>query len=148
MSQDNTTSLPPVMTLSELSRICRLHHTTLRKAIREGRLQASRPTGRDLRITATAVEQWFATTSTAILRATSSRANTARKSSSCHAVMCAGAENRSAPSKPAKKSPPSASPPAHATTLPEAVRINLSVGYDSPGACPSTEDAIGAVYTG
>lgn len=66
MSQDNTGNLPPIMTLQEAADACRLHHTTLRKAIREGRLLASRPTGRDLRITSSAIAQWLETTSTTL----------------------------------------------------------------------------------
>ncbi|WAS91834.1 helix-turn-helix domain-containing protein [Nannocystis punicea] len=52
------------MTLQEAADACRLHHTTLRKAIREGRLLASRPTGRDIRITSSAIEQWLEATCT------------------------------------------------------------------------------------
>jgi excisionase family DNA binding protein len=59
-----TTPLPPFMTILEASEALRMHHTTLRKAVKEGRLQASRPDGRALRFTPEQLQQWLASTST------------------------------------------------------------------------------------
>lgn len=64
MTSNNIHSMPPVMTLQEAADIVRLHHTTLRAAIKSGALVVSRPTGRDIRITADQLLGWLANTST------------------------------------------------------------------------------------
>lgn len=54
-----STPIPAVMTITEAAAVCRCHHTTLRRAIKAGRLSCSRPGGRDIRITATQLQRWI-----------------------------------------------------------------------------------------
>ena len=56
--------LPPIMTIQEAAAALRMHHTTLRKAVKAGRLEGSKPDGRSYRFTPEQLQKWLASTST------------------------------------------------------------------------------------
>lgn len=56
--------IPAVMTIEDASEVLQMHHTTLRTAIHEGRLEACQPTGRAYRITREQLLSWLSSTST------------------------------------------------------------------------------------
>lgn len=64
MTDQSTAPIPHIMTLAQVCELTQLSDSTLRRAIRSGLLRASKPTGKDLRITSQAVEAWLASTST------------------------------------------------------------------------------------
>ncbi|HEY0133381.1 MAG TPA: helix-turn-helix domain-containing protein [Nannocystis sp.] len=55
----NQNQIPAIMNITEASAAVKLHHTTLRKAIKEGRLPCSRPDGRAIRITRKQLLTWL-----------------------------------------------------------------------------------------
>lgn len=61
----NQIDIPAIMDITEASAAVCLHHTTLRKAIKEGRLRASRPDGRAIRITREQLLAWLNPSTTA-----------------------------------------------------------------------------------
>ena len=59
-----TEPIPHILTIKQVCELTQLSDSTVRRAIRTGRLQASRPGGNFLRITKEAVQQWMDSTST------------------------------------------------------------------------------------
>lgn len=120
MLPERITSSPPSPTLREAAEVCRLHHTTLRRAIRDGRLRASRPTGREIRIAASAFEQRFATTS-AELQAEKIPGNADARTSHVGAALSGTKEHQMPPkvSKRVQEAP--RDPPLTTATAPPGV---------------------------
>lgn len=55
---------PPIYTLDQAAARVQLSPKSLRRAIASGRLTCSRPTGKDIRITAAQLDQWLESTTT------------------------------------------------------------------------------------
>lgn len=58
----STETIPAIMTITEAATVMGMHHTTLRRAIRDGLLPASQPDGRAYRITREQLMRWLETT--------------------------------------------------------------------------------------
>lgn len=55
---------PQYLTLAQAAQVCQLCTKSLVRAIKDGRLEASQPGGRDYRISRLAIARWMAATST------------------------------------------------------------------------------------